>query len=158
MKRFLLDASVVTPLLFDYGEKVLDIASEVSLYLMDLTIYEVGNSLWKLAFLLKMISLKDAVEVVEVLESLVKKRFIEIVYFNELSLPKLVKLAVAEGLTFYDSSYIAAAEKLNSVLVTEDRELREEAKKYVKTMSYEQLRREVNRVTSETPSRSKPEA
>jgi len=155
MKRFLLDASVLTPLLFDYGEKILGITGEISLYLMDLTIYEVGNSLWKLVFLLKVISLKDAIEIIEALEDLVKKHFIKVVYFNELNLPRIIKLAIAEGLTFYDSSYIIAAEKLGSTLVTEDKELREKAKKYVETMSYEQLQENINHATIETPSRDK---
>jgi len=156
MKRFLLDASVLIPLLLNYGEKLLGITGEISLYLMDLTIYEVGDSLWKLVFLLKVISLKDAIEIIEVLEDLVKKRFIRAVYFTELNLPKIVKLAIAEGLTFYDSSYIAAAEKLSSTLVTEDKELRKKAKKYVKTMSYEQLQENIRHAIIETLGRNKP--
>ncbi len=156
MKRFLLDASVLIPLLLNYGEKLLGITGEISLYLMDLTIYEVGDSLWKLVFLLKVISLKDAIEIIEVLEDLVKKRFIRAVHFTELNLPKIVKLAIAEGLTFYDSSYIAAAEKLSSTLVTEDKELRKKAKKYVKTMSYEQLQENIRHAIIETLGRNKP--
>lgn len=156
MKRFLLDASVLIPLLLNYGEKLLGITGEISLYLMDLTIYEVGDSLWKLVFLLKVISLKDAIEIIEVLEDLVKKRFIRAVHFTELNLPKIVKLAIAERLTFYDSSYIAAAEKLSSTLVTEDKELRKKAKKYVKTMSYEQLQENIRHAIIETLGRNKP--
>jgi len=129
MKMFLLDASVLVPLLLDYGEKMLDIASKVSLYTMDLTIYEVGNSLWKLVFLLKTIDLRDAVEIMGVLMDLVRKGFIRMVYLSELDSSRIIRLAVVEGLTFYDSSYIVAAEKLGVTFVTEDKELGEKAGK-----------------------------
>ena len=143
MKKFLLDASVLVPLLLDYGEKLIDIADKASLYATDLTVYEVGNSLWKLVFLLKNISLNDAVEIMDILIELAEKEFIKIVYFNELTPSRIIKLAVARGLTFYDSTYIVAAEKLNAVLATEDKELREKAKEYVKVIAYKQLQENI---------------
>jgi len=143
MKKFLLDASVLVPLLLDCGEKLLDIAGKVSLYTMDLTVYEVGNSLWKLVFLLKSISLDDAVEIMEVLMDLVKRGFVKIVRFGELDASRIIRLAVAEELTFYDSAYITAAEKLSVAFVTEDKELGEKARKYVKIMVYKQLQESI---------------
>ena len=138
--KFLLDASVLVPLLLDYGEKLLDVSVKVSLYTMDLTVYEVGNSLWRLANLLKAIDLEDAVEIMEVLTELTRKSFLGIIRFSELDISRILKLTVIEGLTFYDSSYIVAAEKLNVTLATEDEELGVKARKYVKTITYRRLR------------------
>jgi len=138
--KFLLDASVLVPLLLDYGERLLDVSAKVSLYTMDLTVYEVGNSLWRLANLLKAIDLEDAVEIMEVLTELTRKSFLGIIRFSELNLSRILKLATTEGLTFYDSSYIVAAEKLNVTLATEDEELGVKARKYVKTITYRKLR------------------
>ena len=138
--KFLLDASVLVPLLLDYGERLLDVSAKVSLYTMDLTVYEVGNSLWRLANLLKAIDLEDAVEIMEVLTELTRKSFLGIIRFSELNLSRILKLATIEGLTFYDSSYIVAAEKLNVTLATEDEELGVKARKYVKTITYRRLR------------------
>ncbi len=138
--KFLLDASVLVPLLLDYGEKLLDVSAKVSLYTMDLTVYEVGNSLWRLANLLKAIDLEDAVEIMEVLTELTRKSFLGIIRFSELDISRILKLATTEELTFYDSSYIVAAEKLNVTLATEDEELGVKARKYVKTITYRKLR------------------
>jgi len=139
--KLLLDASTLIPLLLDYGERLLDITAKMQLYVIDLTFYEVGNSLWKLVSLAKTISLEDAVEILEVLDVLVKRGLIIAVSFNKLDPHRIIELAAAEKLTFYDTSYIVAAEKLNATLATEDRELREKAGKYVNTVNYEELRR-----------------
>jgi len=138
--KFLLDASVLVPLLLDYGEKLLSIAAKVSLHILDLTVYETGNSLWKMSTLLKIISLEDAVEITEVLKDLTIRKLIEPIYFNELNLLRIIELAANENITFYDSSYIVASEKLNAVLVTEDKELVKKAEKYVNVMTYTQLK------------------
>jgi len=135
--KFLLDASALVPLLLDYGEKLLDIVDRVLLYTVDLTIYEVGNSLWKLAFLLKTIRLDDAIDIMDVLMELIEKEFIKVIYFRELDPPRIIKLSTIEGLTFYDSTYIT--DKLNAILTTDDKELREKARKYVEVIAYKQL-------------------
>lgn len=137
--KFLLDASALVPLLLDYGEKLLDIADRALLYTVDLTIYEIGNSLWKLAFLLKTIRLDDAIDIMNVLMELIEKEFIKVIYFRELDPPRIIKLSTIEGLTFYDSTYIVATDKLNAILTTDDKELREKARKYVEVIAYKQL-------------------
>ena len=138
--KLLLDASIIVPLLLDYGEKLLDIATRIPLHITDLTIYEAGNSLWKLSTLRKTVSLEDAVEIIGVLKDLVRKEVIGIVRFDELDLRRIVELATAEKTTFYDTSYVVAAEALGAALVTEDRELKEKAKKYVDVITYNRLR------------------
>jgi predicted nucleic acid-binding protein len=66
--RYLLDASVLLPLLLDYGDRLLSLVSKVELFITDLTVYEVGNSLWKLVVLLKTLDIRDADDIVYVLE------------------------------------------------------------------------------------------
>lgn len=139
--RLLLDASAIVPLILDYGERIIGLAARVPLHTIDLAVYETGNSLWKLSSLLKTIGLEDSNEVLEVLRELVRRRIIEITRFDKLDLRRIIKLATDENTTFYDASYIAAAETLNAVLVTEDKELRKKAENYVSTMTYAQLRR-----------------
>ncbi|RLE98682.1 MAG: hypothetical protein DRJ63_07390, partial [Thermoprotei archaeon] len=134
--KFLLDASVVVPLLIDYGEKLLNIVAKVSFHVLDLTVYEAGNSLWKMSTLLKITSLEDAIEIIEVLKELTRKKLIKPIYFNELDLLGITELAARENTTFYDSSYIVASKKLNATLVTEDKELIKKAEKYVNVMTY----------------------
>ena len=46
-----------------------------------------------------------------------------------------LKLAVKEGLTYYDASYLEAAHSSKSELITDEKKLREKAKKYVKASS-----------------------
>lgn len=143
MTRYLLDASVLVPLLLDYGEKLLNIASKATIYTLDLTIYEAGNSLWKLVVYLNTIDLKDAKDIMHVLKDLTKRGIVKTIRFNQLNPCKILELAANEKITFYDASYIVASEKTEATLVTEDKELREKAGKYVNTVTYTQFKQEV---------------
>ena len=51
----------------------------------------------------------------------------------------ILTIAVEEGLTYYDASYIHAAIQNNAALVTDDRKLHTAASKYVETNSSEEL-------------------
>jgi len=48
-------------------------------------------------------------------------------------------MANEEGLTFYDASYVAAAESSEATLVSEDEKLKKTANKFVKTVTYSDL-------------------
>jgi len=141
--RFLLDSSVITPLMLDLGERLLDLSAGKELYLIDLTFYEVGNSLWKLTLLLRSINLKDAMEILDVLKSLILRKAITLIRFDDLDAPRIIKLTVDEELTFYDASYIVAGEKLNATLATEDEELRRKAEKYINVITYKNLKQQI---------------
>ena len=143
MTRYLLDASVLVPLLLDYGEKLLNIAAKTTIYTLDLTIYEAGNSLWKLVVYLNTIDLKDAENIMHVLKDLTKKEVVKTIRFNQLNPCKILELAANEKITFYDASYIVASEKTEATLVTEDKELREKAGKHVNTATYTQFKQKV---------------
>ena len=147
MTKYLLDASVLVPLLLDYGEKLLNIATKVTLYTLDLTIYETGNSLWKLVVYLNTIDLKDAKDIMGVLKNLTEKEIVKTIHFNQLNPYKILELATNEKITFYDASYIVASETTEAILVTEDRELGEKARKYVNTSAYTQFKQEIKNIT-----------
>ena len=141
--KFLLDSSVITPLMLDLGERLLNLSADEELYAIDLTFYEVGNSLWKLALLLRSIDLEDAMEILDVLKSLIMRKAITLIRFDDLDVHRIIKLAVDERLTFYDASYIVAGEKLNATLATEDEELRRKAEKYVNVITYTHLKQQI---------------
>jgi len=138
--RFLLDTSVTIPLLIDYGEKIFVTIPKISLYILDLTIYEAGNSLWKLAYLLKKISIDDALEILDILIKLADKEIISVISFNEIDFSNTLELAYNKGITVYDASYITTAEKLKAMIVTEDDKLRKVAQRYVDVIGYGELK------------------
>lgn len=139
-ESYLLDTSVMIPLLLDYGDKLLDVSVRTQLYVTDLGVYEAGNSLWKLALLTRTISVDDSLEALELFLEILRRGYVKVVRFDELDLLKVARLSIWEGITFYDASYIVAAEKARAILVTEDRELREKASRHVKTLIYAQLK------------------
>jgi len=147
--KYLLDASALIPLVTRRGKRLLIEASRENIVTTDLAIYEACNSLWKLASLLKTFSLKDVLDIAVVLKDLSANRIIQTVTFDKLDLPRVLERACKERLTFYDASYIAIAEDIKAILVTEDETLRKVASKYVKTMTYGNLER-----TLKTGSRS----
>jgi len=141
--KYLLDASALVPLLSEFGERLIVKAAEEQLSTTDLAVYEAGNSLWKLSTLLKLISLEDAVEAMDILKDLTARGIIRVVGFKELNLGNTLRLAGGEELTFYDASYIVTAEIVGATLVTEDERLREAAGKRVSTITYTDFKRKV---------------
>jgi len=55
------------------------------------------------------------------------------------SLPSAMRIALEEGITFYDSSYVAAAIESGCDLITDDTKLRKVAGSKVKTMGSSDL-------------------
>ncbi|MCD6089839.1 type II toxin-antitoxin system VapC family toxin [Candidatus Bathyarchaeota archaeon] len=53
--------------------------------------------------------------------------------------PETLKIAIKEGLTYYDASYISAAAENNLTLVTDDEKLYKIGKKYVRTVKSDDL-------------------
>jgi len=137
--KYLLDASALLPLVTRRGEQLIVEASRENLVTTDLALYEACNSLWKLATLLKSISLEDAVDVATTLKDLATKSVIQPINFTKLDFSHTLKKAHKERLTFYDASYIATAESTEAILVTEDEKLRKAASKFVKTITYTDL-------------------
>ena len=137
--KYLLDASALLPLITRHSRQLIAEASRENLVTTDLAMYEASNSLWKLATLLKSISIEDAVDVATTLKDLVTKGIIQLINFADLSFPDTMETAYKEPLTFYDASYIVTAKNAEAILVTEDEKLRKAAKKFVKTITYTDL-------------------
>jgi len=137
--KYLLDASALLPLVTNRGKQLIVEASRESLVTTDLAVYEACNSLWKLATLLKSISLEDAVDVATVLKELTVRNVVELIDYTKLDFSSTLRMAHKENLTFYDASFIKVAETMGAVLVTEDEKLEEAARKSVETITYEEL-------------------
>jgi len=96
-----------------FGDKLYEIAKESAI--LDLTKYEIGNAILRESKVRGM----DLNNVINAWERLLR-------FFNIIAIDKMVevqRIALEKGLTFYDASYIYAAEKHSLRLVTEDGEL-----------------------------------
>jgi predicted nucleic acid-binding protein len=137
--KYLLDASALLPLVTRRGKQLIIEASREDLATTDLAIYEACNSLWKLSTLLKLISLEDAVDTANAIKDLAIRGVIKPMKFTKLDFSNTLRIANEEGLTFYDASYIVAAESSEATLVTEDEKLKKTATRFIKTIAYSDL-------------------
>ena len=96
--------------------------------------YEIGNVLWKNYKIRKKISKKEAIEAGNVLFELIDS--MEMV---DPPLTYAIRITLEEGITFYDSSYVAAAIESGYDLITDDMKLREVASSKVRTMNSTEL-------------------
>ena len=102
---------------------------------LNLAIYELGNAVWKQVKIHEKITIEEANLVLDSLTEVFRRlRKPE----TENSLETL-KIAVKEGLTYYDASYISAAVENNLTLVTDDEKLYKIGKKYVRTVKSNDL-------------------
>jgi len=94
-----------------------------------LAVYEVGNAIWK------QVSLRESITKEEgefIFKSLVRTmNEMEIIILKDHE--HILDLAIGEGITYYDASYIQAAIQSESRLVTDDKKLASAADKYVET-------------------------
>ena len=141
--KFLLDASALLPLVTRSGKQLIVEAARDDLATTDLAIYEACNGLWKLATLLKTITLEDASDIAAILTELTAQNLIHTISFTNIDLPQTLVLAQKNQLTFYDASYITAAQTTKATLATEDQKLRKAANKTVKAISFTQLQTEL---------------
>ncbi len=86
---------------------------------LDLTLYEFGNILWKNLVLKKKGSLEDVTETVNFLLDL----DLEIIRVEKEDFTEILKIAVENKITVYDAAYIYVARKRGLVLKTLDKKL-----------------------------------
>jgi predicted nucleic acid-binding protein len=110
--EYLLDASALYGLVAHYRRWV---GHRERLAILHLTVYEVGNALWKEARAGRLPWREAAGALSRVLSSLK--------VLDDPPLEKVLEVAVKRDLTFYDASYAYVAETLGLSLVTQDREL-----------------------------------
>ena len=127
MQRYLVDCSALYPLILKMREKIILYKDAFSI--LELTIYEVGNVLWKEYGKGRIRDLKSAANLFQhVLDQLTKLSVDDI--------GEVLDLAVRMKLTFYDAAYIHVARKRGLKLITEDREV---LSKYPEAIRVDQL-------------------
>lgn len=129
--RYLLDASALYPLVLELRDGLLDYTGVFTV--LDLTIYEVGNVIWKE-------HLRGRVRDPAAVARLFQEVFNVIpVLRATANMQEILELAVRESLTFYDASYLYTARSRGFKLVTEDRDLQ----RYPESVSVGRLLREL---------------
>lgn len=129
MKDRLFDASAILNVVRNKDSQSIEILNKQ--YALDLTLYEVSNAIWRISYREKKITQEQSYVLLDSI--LLLMQHMKVVGIHGLE-KHVQELAMKEGLTVYDASYLALAEKSNLVLVTDDRELERAARKYVKVM------------------------
>ena len=93
---------------------------------LDLAFYEVGNAMLK-ELRRKLITPESFAKALNALASM--SEMVTVKKFGELDARHIAEVAKSTGLTFYDASYLTLAAMLNETLVTNDKELTDEARK-----------------------------
>ncbi|MGH9922775.1 MAG: type II toxin-antitoxin system VapC family toxin [Nitrososphaerales archaeon] len=129
MKGKLLDASALINIMIGSGSRALELLN--AQFVLDLTVYEVGNVLRRLAKFEGKISASQACSLLDSFLLLVQ--YMQVLTINGME-NSVKELSLEKNLTFYDASYLAAAEKNSLALVTDDKQLTEAAGNKVKVL------------------------
>ena len=105
-------------------------------YLLDLTLYEVGNALWRLQRE-KKLTVEGVLHLMGAVSRLT--RWVEIVSASKLNLAEVMKRAVESGITLYDASYVVAAKLKGATLITDDAKLAKVASPEIKVANSRDL-------------------
>ena len=105
-------------------------------FILDLTIYEAANVVWKEHYLLNKISMDTAAKFIEVLSKIFE--VIDVLSVKGLE-SEVFNIAVKHGLTIYDASYVTVAMRKKLTLVTDDKELRKAVSHIVETLTSDDL-------------------
>ena len=102
---------------------------------LNLAFYELGNAVWKQVYLHKTLTQEEGGIALAALTDAygqMRELFVE-------DASSILNIAVEEGLTYNDASYLHTAIKNEATLITDDRKLRTTASKYVETSTSEEL-------------------
>ncbi len=105
-------------------------------YILDLTIYEIGNAIWKETVLFKTLTKDEAVTLMDEITNIVQK--LNIIRIQD-DLDKIMEIAIKEQLTFYDAAYLYFAKKYQLILVTNDKKLYNAAKDKIKVLRSDEI-------------------
>jgi predicted nucleic acid-binding protein len=96
-------------------------------YVLYLTVYELGNILWKHTALTNSLSVEEAEETRQIVNKMLQTMNLqpESNIDHETSV-----IASKHHISYYDASYIQAAKSLNAELITEDKRLAKAATSY----------------------------
>ncbi|MGB9729922.1 MAG: type II toxin-antitoxin system VapC family toxin [Thermoprotei archaeon] len=139
--KYLFDASALLNIVRRLEEKSLKILK--GNYILTLTIYEIGNALWRETKLLKRLTVNNTVEILKAVIALTK--FMQIIE-PENPIEVLVTSNMMEA-TFYDTAYVITALQENLILVTDDEKLIAKIEKY-QDMILEKYKRKIRVIES----------
>ncbi|ELY37899.1 PilT protein domain-containing protein [Natronorubrum tibetense GA33] len=91
-------------------------------YWLDLTRYEAANAVWKIGVARDELRDSEIEEAIDILDRLEREMGFAVATGSE-----TIDVAQETGLTFYDASYLAVAQREELTLVTEDGPLRDAA-------------------------------
>lgn len=132
MKQYLLDASAFILLIKKANVQTTFQCLQNSLVL-DLTVYEVGNALWRESSLAQYLTPEEAKTLEKVAQIILSRT--DKILNEDITFQKIMEIAKTENLSFYDSSYIYFAKQKNIKLITEDQTLKAKAQKYVEAQT-----------------------
>ncbi len=125
---YVVDASVLAPLILLYGIKLRDIVLKYRFHILDLAVYEVCNAFWKECVKLHRIDKSLAQESCSLLVKLTE--YLNLHRLLDLDAGSVVDVAVSNNITVYDASYIVLAMELGIPIASSDRDILEVAPKY----------------------------
>ncbi len=97
-------------------------------YILDLTGYEIGSVLTKgKDGHIKGLKNDVIIELTKEIEKVICK--IKVIRLSPVHISEIMTLSASIGLTFYDASYVFYSKRLNLALLTDDREMYDNAKK-----------------------------
>ncbi len=126
---YLIDTSALYPLVKSLKENIIDYTDQFRI--LDLTIYEIGNVIWKeyRRGLIKDLSMTITMFNI-ILDSIAK------ISIRPNDLESIINIALKNNISFYDASYIFVANKYGYILVSEDNDIK---RSYEKTLTTNQL-------------------
>lgn len=95
-------------------------SSLVNGYALYLTLYELGNILWKHTALTKCLSVEEAEETRQIVNKMLQTMNLQPVTNVD---HETFTIASKHRISYYDASYIQATKSLNAELITEDKRL-----------------------------------
>ena len=124
-KDHLFDASALVDLVLGIAPDGVTIEAVYGHHILDLTMYEASNALWKTGVANDNLTDDELREAVEILDRLDREVTVE--RATKTGLPPTMRTARETGVTFYDASYLSVAERNDLALITEDRPQRQAA-------------------------------
>ena len=122
--KYLFDASALLNLVRRLGEESLKILEEN--YILTLTIYEVGNALWRETRLLRRLTIDEAEAIMRAIITLIK--FMQVIEPQDPI--EVLRISNEIETTFYDAAYVVTALRGGLILVTDDKRLAARIERY----------------------------
>ena len=124
---YVMDSSSLFTLFFIEPEDKIRVIMTDS-YILDLTGYEIGSVLTKgNDGHIKGLKNDAIIGLTKEIEKVISK--IKVIRLSSFHISEIMTLSASLGLTFYDASYVFYSKRLNSALLTDDREMYDNAKK-----------------------------